>query len=74
MDNEARFGWAIATGWGTFIGRFWFNGGINRPWDGYTIAIFRTRREARYYCLNRGRGAFPKAHVVRVSITIHEVR
>ena len=71
-----RYSWAINSrsheGHG-FIGVGYWSWDIPAQCDGNRTALFRTRQEARF-ALPRVKGAFPKAAVCRVSVTIEEVR
>ena len=68
-------GWAISTGSEAhgLIGKFWvFNGSfpiIDQSMDGYRVAVFKTRAEARCALVDVKR-AFPRAKVQRVTVSI----
>jgi len=61
--------WMIDTGEGRYIGRYWVTRPVS-PWmEGHVNAAWFTRSAARQE-LVRVRCAFPRARVVRVTITV----
>jgi hypothetical protein len=78
---STRLAWAIATGSPKntgFIGRYWWTPLEDPLLAGYRTATFDTRREARAFLVGTVKRpghyhAFPRAHVVRVRISVQEV-
>ena len=62
--------WMIATGEGSYIGRYWLYP-VPPHMEGHRYAAWNTRIEARAE-LTRVRGCFPRASVRRVTVTITE--
>ena len=78
MSTNMQKGWAIHTrseeGHG-FLGKYWpwrgFPCQIHDFMNGYTVAVWETRREAREAMIKgRVKDSFPKAQVVKVLVTI----
>ena len=68
--QKSFYAWAIDTGEGGLIGRYWFvSNGIPLHLEGCKTALFTVRRIAREY-LPRVKSSYPNARVVRVSVLV----